>query len=96
MKYSLCKNFLLLGFMLVMNMTLAQNKTVSGSVNDDQGTPLPGVNVIVQGTTNGTQTDFDGLYTISVSEGETLTFSYVGMATVSVVVTNSNTIDITL
>ena len=44
---------------------LAQSKTVSGTVTDAaDGSPLPGVNVLVQGTTNGTQTDFDGNYSI--------------------------------
>lgn len=95
MKYFLHKIFLLLGFICVANTALAQ-KTVSGTVKDALGTPLPGVNVIVDGTTNGTQTDFDGVYTISASEGETLLFSYIGMTTLSVVVSGSNTIDVTL
>lgn len=49
---------LLLAF--VVQLTFAQEKTVSGTVSDESGLPLPGVNIIVKGTTNGTQTDFDG------------------------------------
>ena len=51
---------LLLAF--VVQLTFAQEKTISGTVSDNSGLPLPGVNIIVKGTTNGTQTDFDGNY----------------------------------
>ncbi len=53
-------------------------KRVSGTVLDNTGLPLPGVNVIVKGTSNGTQTDFDGNYTLDIKNGEELTYSYVG------------------
>jgi len=52
--------------------------TVSGTIIGDDGLPLPGVNVIVKGTSNGTQTDFDGNYSINVETGKALQFSYVG------------------
>ncbi len=55
-------------------------KTITGIVTETNG-PLPGANVIVKGTLNGTQTDFDGKYTLQVNEGETLQFSYVGFKT---------------
>ena len=62
---------------LVVNFSLAQ-ETISGTVSDENG-PLPGATVLVKGTTNGTQTDFDGNYTLSgVSEGDVLEFSYIG------------------
>jgi len=70
--------FLTLLLAFIVQLTFAQEKTVSGSVMDENNLPLPGVNVIVKGTTNGTQTDFDGNYTISVNVGQTLVFSYVG------------------
>lgn len=74
---------------------LAQNKTVTGTVTDtSDGSPLPGVNVLVQGTTNGTQTDFDGNYTIEVAEGNVLVFSYIGMRAQSITVGSSNTVDV--
>ncbi|MEZ4818302.1 MAG: SusC/RagA family TonB-linked outer membrane protein [Flavobacteriaceae bacterium] len=67
---------LLLAF--VVQLTFAQEKTISGTITDESNLPLPGVNVIVKGTTNGTQTDFDGNYSISANVGQTLVFSYVG------------------
>ncbi|MBD1259493.1 SusC/RagA family TonB-linked outer membrane protein [Maribacter polysiphoniae] len=67
---------LLLAF--VVHISFAQEKTISGMVSDQSGLPLPGVNIVVVGTTNGTQTDFDGNYTIKASEGQTLLFTYIG------------------
>ena len=53
--------------------------TVRGTVTDaTDGTPLPGVNVVIQGTTDGTTTDFDGNYTIQAAEGSILEFSFIG------------------
>ena len=66
---------LLLAF--VVHFTFAQ-KSISGTVTDQDGLPLIGVTVLVQGTTTGTTTDFDGNYTIMASEGQTLAFSYIG------------------
>ena len=83
-KYS---GFLTLLLAFVVQLTFAQQKTVSGSVLDETNLPLPGVNVIVNGTTNGVQTDFDGNYSIDVSVGETLVFSYVGYKKVEMPVT---------
>ncbi len=65
---------LLLAF--VVQLTFAQEKTISGTISDEANLPLPGVNVIVKGTSNGTQTDFDGNYTITADQGQVLTFSY--------------------
>lgn len=67
---------LLLAF--VVHITFAQEKTISGTVTDQDGLPLPGVNIVVEGTTTGTQTDFDGNYSISAAEGQTLLFTYIG------------------
>lgn len=78
---------LLLAF--VVQLTFAQEKTISGNVTDNQGVPLLGVNIIVKGTSTGTQTDFDGNYTIQANVGQTLEFSYVGFQTVDVEVTAS-------
>lgn len=69
---------------------------ITGAVMDNDGIPLAGVNVLVQGTTRGTQTNFDGNYTIEASEGDILVFSYIGMKTQSVTVGSSNIIDITI
>ncbi len=76
---------------------LAQDKTISGTVTDAaDGSPLPGVNVLVQGTSNGTQTDFDGNYIIEASEGDVLIFSFLGMSSQNVTVGSSNTINVTM
>ena len=79
--------FLTLLLAFVVQLTFAQQKTVSGTVLDETNLPLPGVNVIAKGTTNGVQTDFDGNYTIEVNVGETLVFSYVGYKNVEMPVT---------
>ncbi|RXG27899.1 SusC/RagA family TonB-linked outer membrane protein [Leeuwenhoekiella marinoflava] len=81
---------------LVVQISFAQTKEVTGTVTDGSGVPLPGVNIVIQGTTTGTQTDFDGNYAISASTGETLVFSYVGFGDSEQVVGASNTINVTL
>lgn len=63
--------------------------TVTGYVYDDAGLPLPGANVILKGTSNGTQTDFDGRYSINASGARELQFSYVGFETKEVPVSSS-------
>tara|TARA_R110000796_G_scaffold67449_2_gene154672 strand:- start:104818 stop:107997 length:3180 start_codon:yes stop_codon:yes gene_type:complete len=83
---------LLLAF--VVHLSFAQEKTITGNVKDQDGLPLPGVNILVIGTTNGTQTDFDGNYTISATVGETISFSYVGLKEVKMVVGAQNTLNV--
>ncbi|WPY99606.1 SusC/RagA family TonB-linked outer membrane protein [Christiangramia sp. OXR-203] len=93
---NLIKSTLFLLFMLPMSF-FAQN-TVSGNVTETAtGLPVPGVNVIVQGTSNGTTTDFDGNYTISnVSNEDVLVFSFIGFVTQQIPYEGQSTIDITL
>lgn len=81
---------------LVVQLTFAQQKTITGMVKDDNGLPLPGANVIIKGTSTGTQSDFDGNFSINASQGQTLTFTYVGFDTQEVAVGAQNTINITL
>jgi TonB-linked SusC/RagA family outer membrane protein len=83
---------------LVAPETLAApaDATVTGRVVDDTGAGLPGVNVIVKGGTTGTQTDPDGKFSISVPEGATLVFSFVGYASQEVVVGSQTTINVSL
>jgi uncharacterized protein YxeA len=59
------KGILTLLLALVVQATFAQEKTISGTVTDQNNVPLGGVNILVQGTSNGTQSDFDGNYTIA-------------------------------
>ncbi len=73
--------FLVLLVVLVAQITFAQERVVSGVVSDNAGLPLPGVSVLVKGTKSGTQTDFDGKYSIKASSSQVLIFSYVGMKT---------------
>ncbi|WP_139958427.1 SusC/RagA family TonB-linked outer membrane protein [Flavicella sediminum] len=87
--------FLTLILAFVVQLTFAQTKTISGKVSDNTG-PLPGVVVLIKGTQKGTQTDFDGNYSIDAKQGATLQFSYVGMKTTEVIVGNTNKINITL
>ena len=73
------------------------SKTVTGTVKDDTGLPLPGVTVQEKGTSNGAATDFDGNYSIEVaSNTAVLVFSYVGMNTIEKTVGSQNTISITM
>jgi TonB-linked SusC/RagA family outer membrane protein len=81
---------------LVVQIGFAQERTVTGTVLDESGLPLPGVNVIEKGTSNGAQSNFDGEYRISVRPNSTLVFSYVGFKTQEVVVGSASKIDVTL
>lgn len=74
----------------------AQEKTISGVVYDENGLPLPSATVLVKGTTNGTQTDFDGNYSITAQVGDILVFSYVGYNTKEVTIGSSKTINISM
>ena len=69
---------------------------VSGRIVDEKGAGLPGVNVIVKGTTTGTQTDIDGRYTVQAPDGATLVFSFVGYTSQEVVVGGRSTVDAAL
>ncbi|MEZ4840547.1 MAG: MG2 domain-containing protein [Flavobacteriaceae bacterium] len=68
---------------------------IYGKVSDEGGL-LPGVSIIVKGTTNGTQTDFDGNFSLAANEGDTVVFSFVGMTTVEVVVSKNNIYNIVM
>jgi len=96
MKNKLLTKLLLLPVVLLMGSTAFAQMTVSGTVSDANG-PVPGVNVVVQGTSNGAQTDFDGNYSISdVANDATLVFSYIGYATQEVFVNGRSSVDVTL
>ncbi len=82
---------LLLAF--VVHLSFAQTKTVSGTVSDDSGS-LPGVSILIKGTTTGTETDFDGKYSLKAKSGDVLVFMYLGKKTVEKTVRNSNIINV--
>ena len=69
-------------FMLsIFSVSFTIGQTVTGNITDPEGLPLPNVNIIEKGTTNGVTTDFDGNYSIIANENATLIFSYVGYDT---------------
>ena len=74
-----------------------QGKTITGKVTDTSGFPLPGVTIIIKGTTRGTVTDADGNYSLSnVPDDATLVFSFVGMESQEVQVGNRTKIDVVM
>ena len=64
--------------MLFLSLGISAQQSVSGIVTDSSGVPLPGVNVVIKGTTTGVSADFDGKYQINVENGKVLVFSYIG------------------
>ncbi|MCR8558918.1 SusC/RagA family TonB-linked outer membrane protein [Mucilaginibacter sp. BJC16-A38] len=91
------KLYTLVAFLLGCFMyASAQNVTVKGTVTDDHNQPLPGVNVKVAGTTNGTSTSVDGAFSISAPANSSLVFSYIGYVSQTVKVGGKTVINITL
>tara|TARA_R110001583_G_scaffold34847_5_gene116618 strand:+ start:2041 stop:5172 length:3132 start_codon:yes stop_codon:yes gene_type:complete len=87
--------FLTLLLALVVQISFAQEKTVTGNVSDASG-PLPGVTVLIKGANVGTQTDFDGNYSIKANAGDVLQFSFMGLKTVDKTVGASSTINVSM
>ena len=90
--FKICTSFLLF-FALTFS---AYAQQISGTVSDENGVPLPGATVVVEGTSTGVSTDFDGNYSIDASQGDILLFSYVGYQSQSVSVGASSTVDVSL
>jgi len=88
--------FLMLLLAFTVQMTFAQQQSVTGNVTDEDGLPLPGVNIIIKGTTTGVQTDFDGNYLIEASLGDVLVFSFIGLETAEYNVGATNTVNVTM
>lgn len=83
--------------MLVSSMAWAQTRTVSGKVTSkEDGIAIPGVNIVQKGTTNGTSSDADGNYKLSVPDGSTLVFSFIGLQTQEVVVGERTVVDLAM
>ncbi|MCX6173022.1 MAG: SusC/RagA family TonB-linked outer membrane protein [Flavobacterium sp.] len=85
--------FLTLFIALLVQISFAQDRVISGVVSDNNGLPIPGVNVIVKGTRLGTQTDMDGKYSIKASSNQTLVFNFIGMKSQEIVA-SSTTINV--
>ncbi|MBU2949917.1 SusC/RagA family TonB-linked outer membrane protein [Tamlana agarivorans] len=94
MKNRLLKKLILPMFLLLGSIIYAQS--VSGTVSDKTGIPIPGVNVIVKGTSTGTVTDFDGNYALDTNAGSTLVFSYIGYQSQNINYTGQTTLNVTL
>jgi len=93
------KTFLnaLLFCLILVPTTLMAQSTVTGTVTDKANAmPLPGVNVIIKGTSRGASTDFDGNYSLDVTDGETLVISYLGYTTQEIIFNGQSKIDISL
>ncbi|MFH6934592.1 von Willebrand factor type A domain-containing protein [Flavobacterium sp. FlaQc-30] len=82
--------------MLICFVTIAQQRTITGTVTGANSTPLPGANVFIKKSKTSAVTNFDGKYTIKAEKGDILVFSFIGMNTENVVVKNSNVINVTL
>ena len=93
MKITLLKSLFTLGAFL--SFSIAQAQEVTGTVSDASG-PLPGASVVEKGTSNGTQTDFDGNYSIEVGSDAVLIVSYIGYQTTEVAVNGRSSINFTL
>lgn len=89
------RELLTLFLALVVQFTFAQEKTITGVVSDESG-PLPGVSVLVQGTSTGTVTDFDGKYSLKSKVGDILVFSYIGMDKQQKTVGTANVINVSM
>lgn len=79
-----------------LQMMAQDGTTLTGTVLDAEKVPVPGVNVVVVGTTTGTATDFDGNYTIQVNNGDVLQFSYIGFITQNIPFEGQSTLNVTL
>lgn len=93
------KKFLLLCFSFVITLNVwAQDRVITGKITAaEDGSALPGVNVVVKGTTNGTVSDTEGRYSISVpSSGGVLVFSFIGLQTTEIPIGERTTVDIQL
>ncbi|HOK51996.1 MAG TPA: carboxypeptidase-like regulatory domain-containing protein, partial [Bacteroidales bacterium] len=83
--------------LLMVAATFGQERTITGTVTDKNGETLPGVNVVIKGSTAGVVTDLNGKYSIKVPGPETvLTFSYVGYTTQEVTVGDQTAINVTM
>lgn len=88
--------FFVLAAVLVTQGVFAQSKSITGQVTEANGEPMPGATIIVLGTQNGTSTDFDGNFSLTVRQGDRLEISYVGYSTKIVTVGTANSYPIVL
>ncbi|MCB0495550.1 MAG: SusC/RagA family TonB-linked outer membrane protein [Cyclobacteriaceae bacterium] len=82
--------------MLLTLSVFAQERSVNGKVSDEDGNPVPGVNVVVKGSSTGAVTDIDGNYKLNVPNESSLVFSFIGYETQTILVGNQSVINVTL
>jgi TonB-linked SusC/RagA family outer membrane protein len=87
---------LMFGLIMLTSLAHAQEKTVSGTVKDENGNAMPGVNILVKGTSKGTVTDVEGKFTISATDADVLAFSFIGYEGQEVTVGNQTSINVSL
>ncbi len=87
---------LTLFLVLTVQFTIAQNRTISGTVSDESNLPLPGATVLVKGSKSGTSSDFDGKYSIIANQGDILVFSFVGYRATEITIGTSNTVNVAM
>lgn len=87
---------LLLIMVTLTGSAWAQTRTLTGKVTDGSGTPLPGVSIVVKGTTQGSTSDADGVYKLSVSPNAKVGFSGIGFISQEIAIGNRSTLDVTL
>ncbi|MFK5973866.1 MAG: SusC/RagA family TonB-linked outer membrane protein [Flavobacteriaceae bacterium] len=88
--------FLVALLFLGLQVASGQESSVTGVVSDNHGQPIPGASVVIQGTTVGTATDFDGNYSIKASSDDVLVFSYLGSLSKEIPVDNQSIINVAL
>jgi hypothetical protein len=94
-KFLLC--FLIIFIQIAYASPLIEQQEITGNITDTNGIPLPGVTVMERGTNNGTQTDFDGKYSLEVGAADAvLIYTFVGMETIERTVGQNTVIDVVM
>lgn len=96
MKQKLIKYLLTVSIMFLGFLTMAQEKNITGKIKDNEGIPLPGVNVLIKNTITGTQSNFDGGFTLTAKLNDVIVFSYVGMKTKEIIIGEKSNYDVVL
>ena len=80
----------------MVQLGFAQQKTITGNITDESGLPLPGATVVIENTTRGVSTDFDGNFSIEAAPNEVLVISYVGYTDQKIPIGTSDTFNVSL
>jgi len=91
-----CKTRTIISLCLILFAVVSNAQSITGNVTDESGVPLPGANVVIEGTSTGVSTDFDGNFQIQAEAGQVLQISYIGYTTLNVTVADQDTINVSL